>query len=87
MVSRLTHDLLPDRRTPHAGHGCDRRHFHGRSAGTDVRRHLQPAIGTGVSYDPHPDGKRLLMTRPADVVSSGNVRVITRWLDGLGAIK
>ena len=42
---------------------------------------------TGVSYDPHPDGKRLLMTRPADVVSSGNVRVITRWLDGLGAIK
>ena len=42
---------------------------------------------TGVSYEPHPDGKRLLMTRPADVVSSGNVRVITGWLDELRAIK
>jgi len=38
-------------------------------------------------YDVHPDGKRLLMTRPADVVSSGTVRVVTRWFDELRAVK
>ena len=42
---------------------------------------------TGVSYQPHPDLKRLLLTRPADVMSSGTVRVVTRWFDELRAIK
>ena len=42
---------------------------------------------TGVSYQPHPDGTRLLMTRAADVMSSGSVRVMTRWFDELRKIK
>jgi serine/threonine-protein kinase len=42
---------------------------------------------TGISYQPHPDGRRLLMTRAADVVSGGTVRVITRWIDELKGIK
>jgi serine/threonine-protein kinase len=42
---------------------------------------------TGVSYQPHPDRKRLLLTRPADVMSSGTVRVITRWFDELKGIQ
>jgi hypothetical protein len=42
---------------------------------------------TGVSYQPHPDGARFLMTRPADASSSGNIRMITRWFDGLNAIR
>lgn len=42
---------------------------------------------TGVSYQPHPDGTRLLMTRPADVAASGSVRVLTRWFDVLRTIK
>jgi serine/threonine-protein kinase len=42
---------------------------------------------TGVSYDVHPNGTRLLMTRPADVASSGTIRVITSWFDVLRAIK
>jgi eukaryotic-like serine/threonine-protein kinase len=42
---------------------------------------------TAISYDVHPDGKRLLMTRPADVVSGGTVRVVTGWFDELRAVK
>jgi serine/threonine-protein kinase len=42
---------------------------------------------TGVSYQPHPDRKRLLLTRPAEVMSRGTVRVMTRWFDELRAIK
>jgi eukaryotic-like serine/threonine-protein kinase len=42
---------------------------------------------TGVSYTPHPDGTRLLMTRSADVISAGSVRVMTRWFDELRKIK
>jgi eukaryotic-like serine/threonine-protein kinase len=42
---------------------------------------------TGVSYDVHPDGKRLLMIRGAQAASSGTVRVITNWLSELRAIK
>ncbi|MDQ3168852.1 MAG: protein kinase [Acidobacteriota bacterium] len=42
---------------------------------------------TGLSYDPHPDGTRLLMIRAADVTSGGSVRLITRWFDELRAIK
>ena len=42
---------------------------------------------TGVSYDLHPDGTRLLMTRPADVASRGTVRVITGWFDEVRAVK
>ena len=42
---------------------------------------------TGVSYQPHPDGTRLLMARAAAVTSGGVVRVITRWFDELKAIK
>ncbi|HUF25163.1 MAG TPA: hypothetical protein VMN81_13610, partial [Vicinamibacterales bacterium] len=42
---------------------------------------------TGISYHPHPDGTRLLMTRAADVTSGGSVRLITRWFDELRAVK
>ena len=42
---------------------------------------------TGVSYQPHPDGTRLLMTRAAAVTSGGVVRVITRWFDELKVTK
>lgn len=42
---------------------------------------------TGISYDQHPDGKRLLLSRPADVTASGSVRVITRWFDQLRGIR
>ena len=42
---------------------------------------------TGVSYEPHPDGKRLLMTRPADATDGGTIRLITQWFDTLKAIK
>jgi serine/threonine-protein kinase len=42
---------------------------------------------TGISYDPHPDGTRLLMTRRADAATRGNIRVITRWFDELNAVK
>jgi serine/threonine-protein kinase len=42
---------------------------------------------TGISYHPHPDGTRLLMTRPAAIASGGAVRVMTRWFDELKAIK
>ena len=38
---------------------------------------------TGISYHPHPDGQRLLMTRGTDDTSVAKVRVITRWLEGL----
>src|SRR5439155_9039700 len=34
---------------------------------------------TSVSYQPHPDGTRLLMERAAEVVSGGSVRVMTGW--------
>jgi Tol biopolymer transport system component len=42
---------------------------------------------TGVSYHPDPGGTRILMTRAADVMSSGSVRVMTRWFDELKKIK
>ena len=42
---------------------------------------------TGVSYEPHPDGKRLLMTRPADATDGGTIRLVTQWFDTLKAIK
>jgi len=42
---------------------------------------------TGISYQPHPDGRRLLMTRSADVISAGSVRVMTRWFDELRKVK
>jgi len=42
---------------------------------------------TGVSYQPHPDGTRLLMARAADVISGGSVRVMTGWFDELRKIK
>jgi serine/threonine-protein kinase len=42
---------------------------------------------TGISYQPHPDGTRFIMLRPAESASSGNVRVITRWLEGLETIR
>jgi len=38
---------------------------------------------TGVSYQPHPDGKRLLMLRRAQAASNGSVRMITNWLKEL----
>ena len=38
---------------------------------------------SGISYHPHPDGKRLVMIRRADSQSSGGVRVITNWLSEL----
>ncbi len=42
---------------------------------------------TGISYEPHPDGKRLLMTRGTDDMSIAKVRIVTRWFDELKAIK
>ena len=42
---------------------------------------------TGISYHPHPDGARLLLTRSAEVASGGSIRVVTRWFDTLEAIK
>jgi hypothetical protein len=42
---------------------------------------------TGVSYEPHPDGKRLLMIRSSDVISAGSVRVMTGWFDELRKVK
>ena len=42
---------------------------------------------TGISYDPHPDGTRLLMTRRADAATRGSIRVIARWYEELRAIK
>ncbi|MDQ3421476.1 MAG: hypothetical protein M3541_22345, partial [Acidobacteriota bacterium] len=42
---------------------------------------------TGVSYDPHPDGKRLLMVRRAQAASNGSVRLITNWVNELRGIK
>ena len=42
---------------------------------------------TGISYQPHPDGQRLLMTRGTDDTSVAKVRVITRWLDELKGIR
>jgi Tol biopolymer transport system component/tRNA A-37 threonylcarbamoyl transferase component Bud32 len=42
---------------------------------------------TGISYQPHPDGTRLLMTRSADVISAGSIRVITGWFDELRKAK
>ena len=42
---------------------------------------------TGVSYDVHPDGKRLLMLRRAQAASDGSVRVVTNWVNELRAIK
>ncbi len=42
---------------------------------------------TGVSYQPHPDGTRLLMARAADVTSGGSVRMMTGWFDELRKIK
>jgi hypothetical protein len=42
---------------------------------------------TGISYQPHPDGTRLLMTRSADVISAGSIRVMTGWFDELRKIK
>ena len=42
---------------------------------------------TGISYDPHPDGARMLMTRAAEANVSGSIRVMTRWFDELRKIK
>ena len=42
---------------------------------------------TGISYEPHPDGKRLVMTRGTDDTSIAKVRIVTRWFDELRAIK
>jgi serine/threonine-protein kinase len=42
---------------------------------------------TGVSYQPHPDGSRLLMTRPADALGSGSIRIVTRWFDELKTVR
>ncbi len=42
---------------------------------------------TGVSYDPAPDGKRLLMVRRAQAASNGSVRMVTNWVNELKAIK
>ncbi|MDQ3488651.1 MAG: serine/threonine-protein kinase [Acidobacteriota bacterium] len=42
---------------------------------------------TGISYEPHPDGKRLLMTRGTDDMSIAKVRIVTRWFDELKALK
>jgi len=42
---------------------------------------------TGVSYDVHPDGKRLLMLRRAQAASDGSVRVVTNWVNELKAVK
>jgi serine/threonine-protein kinase len=42
---------------------------------------------TGVSYDPHPDGTRLLMMRRADASTRGSIRVMTGWFDTLRAVK
>ncbi len=42
---------------------------------------------TGVSYDLHPDGTRMIMTTAADGGSIGSVRVMTRWFDQLTGIK
>jgi len=42
---------------------------------------------TGVSYDVHPDGKRLLMLRRAQAASDGSVRIVTNWSNELKAVK
>jgi len=42
---------------------------------------------TGISYQPHPDGTRLLMLRPADVTTASNIRVVTGWFDELRRIR
>jgi Tol biopolymer transport system component len=42
---------------------------------------------TGVSYDPAPDGKRLVMIRRAQAASNGSVRMVTNWVNELKAIK
>ena len=42
---------------------------------------------TGISYQPHHDGTRLLMARAADVTSVGSVRVMTGWFGELRKIK
>jgi hypothetical protein len=42
---------------------------------------------TGISYQPHPDGKRLLMTRGTDDTSIAKVRIVTRWVDELKGIR
>ena len=42
---------------------------------------------TGISYQPHPDGTRLLMLRGADVQAESSIRVVTRWFDELRKVK
>ena len=42
---------------------------------------------TGVSYDPAPDGKRLLMVRRAQAESNGSVRMVTNWVNELKVVK
>jgi hypothetical protein len=42
---------------------------------------------TGISYQPHPDGARLLMLRAADVTASSSIRVMTGWFEELRRVK
>jgi len=42
---------------------------------------------TGVSYDVHPDGKRLLMIRRAQAASNGTVRMVTNWFNELKVVR
>lgn len=48
---------------------------------------LNMRTDTGVSYAPHPDGKRLLMVRRAQATSNGSVRLITNWVHELTRLK
>ncbi len=48
---------------------------------------LNMRTDTGVSYAPHPDGKRLLMVRRAQATSNGSVRLITNWVNELTRFK
>jgi serine/threonine-protein kinase len=42
---------------------------------------------TGVSYQTHPDGSRLLMTMAADITGGSTVRLVTGWFDELKKIR
>ena len=42
---------------------------------------------TGISYQPHPDGTRLLMLRAADVTARSSIRIVTGWFDELRKVK
>jgi Tol biopolymer transport system component len=42
---------------------------------------------TGISYQPHPDGTRLLMLRAADVTTASSIRIVTGWFEELRKVK